>query len=234
MQQRMKKELNDLSKLGTDSLIGIKDSSTPGKYVAWVKGPDDTPYEDGVFLIDVVLPPEYPFQPPKMSFQTKVWHPNISSVTGAICLDTLKGEWTPALTIRTALLSVLALFTAANPTDPQDHVVAKQYMSDHAEFEKKAREWTMEYAAQNIDLYKGPRYKSGPNSPLSTPIVTPAASNSTGGVVGGHNLASNANFKYKTELTQLVEMGFDERQARMVLEQTRGNIDEALVKFQTL
>jgi len=48
-----------------------------------------------------------------------VWHPNISSQTGAICLDILKDQWSPALTIKTALLSLQALLSAPEPSDPQ-------------------------------------------------------------------------------------------------------------------
>ncbi len=54
----------------------------------------------------------------------KIWHPNISSQTGAICLDILKDEWSPALTVRTALLSLQALLCAPEPNDPQDAIVA--------------------------------------------------------------------------------------------------------------
>ena len=50
-----------------------------------------------------------------MKFDTKIWHPNISSQTGAICLDILKNEWTPALTIRTALISLQALLCSPEP-----------------------------------------------------------------------------------------------------------------------
>ena len=68
--------------------------------------------------MDIIIPPDYPFKPPKMKFDTKIWHPNISSQTGAICLDILKNEWTPALTIRTALISLQALLCSPEPDDP--------------------------------------------------------------------------------------------------------------------
>lgn len=102
----------------------------------------DTPYEGGLYQIDIQLPPEYPYKPPKMKFETRIWHPNISSQTGAICLDILKDEWSPALTIRTALLSLQALLCAPEPDSPQDAVVAGQYKSDLKLFKKTAKEWT--------------------------------------------------------------------------------------------
>jgi ubiquitin-conjugating enzyme (huntingtin interacting protein 2) len=81
-----------------------------------------------------------------MKFDTKIWHPNISSVTGAICLDILKNEWTPALTIRTALISLQALMCSPVPEDPQDAEVASQYINDFQAFKKTAQLWTDNYA----------------------------------------------------------------------------------------
>lgn len=103
-------------------------------------------YEGGTFIIDIVIPPDYPYKPPRMKFDTKIWHPNVSSQTGAICLDILKDEWSPALTIRTALLSLQALMCSPEPDDPQDAVVASQYKRNFPEFEVNARQWTREYA----------------------------------------------------------------------------------------
>ena len=102
-------------------------------------GPKDTCYEGGIFYVDIHIPPDYPFKPPKMKFDTKIWHPNISSQTGAICLDILKNEWTPALTIRTALISLQALLCAPEPDDPQDAEVARQYKSDRPLYELTAK-----------------------------------------------------------------------------------------------
>jgi len=111
-----------------------------------IKGPDSTPYDGGTFVVDIVIPDGYPFEPPKMKFMTKIWHPNVSSQTGAICLDILKSQWSPALTVKTALLSLQALLCAAEPDDPQDAEVATMYKSDRTLFNQTAKFWTDTYA----------------------------------------------------------------------------------------
>lgn len=89
-----------------------------------------------------------------MKFETKIWHPNISSQTGAICLDILKDEWSPALTIRTALLSLQALMCAPEPNDPQDAVVATEYKGDRPKFNEHAKDWVKKYANPAINEAK--------------------------------------------------------------------------------
>ena len=103
-------------------------------------------YEGGTFLLEIKIPDTYPFNPPKVKFTTKIWHPNISSVTGAICLDILKDQWAAAMTLRTVLLSIQALLASAEPDDPQDAVVANQYKNNFQVFKLTARHWTNIYA----------------------------------------------------------------------------------------
>uniref|UniRef100_A0A146LUN9 E2 ubiquitin-conjugating enzyme n=1 Tax=Lygus hesperus TaxID=30085 RepID=A0A146LUN9_LYGHE len=147
MNPRIRKEYKEIQNLPPNSQIGA--IYIDGDLTHWrgfVIGPEQTPYEGGKFYIDIHIPPDYPFSPPNMKFETRVWHPNVSSQTGFICLDILKSEWSPAITLRTALLSVQALLSAPNPDDPQDGVVAAQYLGDPAGFSKTAREWTCKYA----------------------------------------------------------------------------------------
>jgi len=111
-----------------------------------IAGPVDTPYEGGKFELEIIVPETYPFNPPKVRFLTRIWHPNISSVTGAICLDILKDQWAAAMTLRTVLLSLQALLAAAEPDDPQDAVVARQYKEMPSIFRQTAQHWTAVYA----------------------------------------------------------------------------------------
>jgi len=109
-------------------------------------GPEGTPYDGGKYEVDIVIPETYPFQPVKMKFITKVYHPNISSASGAICLDILKDAWSPVLTLKSTLISLQSLLCSPEPNDPQDAEVAKHYMTSRASFDDTARYWAETYA----------------------------------------------------------------------------------------
>ncbi|XP_011830164.1 PREDICTED: ubiquitin-conjugating enzyme E2 E1 isoform X4 [Mandrillus leucophaeus] len=79
-----------------------------------ILGPPGSVYEGGVFFLDITFTPEYPFKPPKVTFRTRIYHCNINS-QGVICLDILKDNWSPALTISKVLLSICSLLTDCNP-----------------------------------------------------------------------------------------------------------------------
>lgn len=115
------------------------------KWTATILGPDDTPYAGGLFNLEIQFPTDYPFKPPYVVFTTKVFHPNINGA-GGICLDILKDQWSPALSISKVLLSISSLLGDANPKDPLVPEVAHLYETNRAEFNRIAREWTLQYA----------------------------------------------------------------------------------------
>ena len=110
-----------------------------------IEGPDETPYERGVFQLELFLPAEYPITPPKVRFLTKIYHPNVDKL-GRICLDILKDKWSPALQIRTVLLSIQALMSAPNPDDPLDNTVAEVWKNREQEAIETARQFTTNFA----------------------------------------------------------------------------------------
>ncbi|XP_059221456.1 ubiquitin-conjugating enzyme E2-24 kDa-like [Stomoxys calcitrans] len=84
------------------------------EWVSTILGPPVSVYKGGVFFLDIHFYPENPFKPPKLMFRTCIYHCNINSL-GVICLDLLKDNWSPALTISKALLSICSLLTVVLP-----------------------------------------------------------------------------------------------------------------------
>jgi ubiquitin-conjugating enzyme E2 D/E len=112
---------------------------------AFIMGPTDTPYEGGVFEVELQLPPDYPFKPPKNRFLTKIYHPNIDR-HGRHCLDIDGERWSPALSLVHLVAALRSLLTDINPDDPLESEIANIYKADRSQFEATAREWTKRYA----------------------------------------------------------------------------------------
>ncbi|KAJ3391636.1 ubiquitin-conjugating enzyme E2 K [Entophlyctis sp. JEL0112] len=199
------------------------------------KGPEGTPYDGGVFEVDIqserivmeierdyiasflmrflIVPTDemyvfhrflFPFihrilceiatRPPTVI--TKVYHPNVSSQTGAICLDILKDQWSPVLTLKTALISLQSLMSDPAADNPQDAMVAKHYLSNRSGFDETARQWTRQYA--------GAPTSSTTDADFIDPSVDRAA------------------------LQRLCDMGFDKMQAAQALKKFNGNETRAV------
>lgn len=112
---------------------------------ATIIGPSDTAYAGGVFKLDINIGPEYPFKPPTVKFTTKMFHPNISEGTGDVCVDILKSNWSPALTLEKTLLSIVALLQNPNPDDPLNASAATLYKQSKPEYAKKVKSYIEQY-----------------------------------------------------------------------------------------
>jgi len=145
--KRIQKELTEMEKSPPDNCQAYPASDKDlFHWNATIFGPEKTPYENGIFKLNVHFPSDYPFKPPKINFETKIYHPNIAS-NGSICLDILKNNWSPALTISKVLLSICSLLSDPNPKDPLRPEVADLYIKDREKFDKIARENTLAYAS---------------------------------------------------------------------------------------
>ncbi|KAM8848365.1 ubiquitin-conjugating enzyme E2 D2-like isoform 1-T1 [Synchiropus picturatus] len=162
--KRISKELTDLSRDPPAQCSAGPCNEDMFHWQATIMGPHDSPYQGGVFFLTIHFPTDYPFKPPKVggccsavapmtwlvvllqvAFTTRIYHPNINS-NGSICLDILRSQWSPALTISKVLLSICSLLCDPNPDDPLVPDIARIYKTDLARYNKTAQEWTRKYA----------------------------------------------------------------------------------------
>ncbi|GAA5929038.1 uncharacterized protein JCM15063_004028 [Sporobolomyces koalae] len=165
-QKRIARELADLKKesLPPGCTAGPQDDSI-FEWNATIDGPPDSPYENGQFNLHITLPSDYPFRPPKVTFMTKIYHANINT-QGGICLDILKGQWSPALSIVKVLLSVASLLADPNPHDPLMPDIAQKFLKNRKEHDRTAKEWTKKYATP---IVKPPVASSSSTSSTAPP-----------------------------------------------------------------
>jgi len=168
--RRIHREISDLKKedLG-DISVGPVSNDNPFLWRARIPGPEGSVYEGGVFNVEIMINHDYPFSAPKVLFQTRIYHMNISD-KGNVCIDILKNNWSPALSIFKVVLSLSSLLTDPNPSDPLVPSIATEFLRKRPMHDHNARQWTEMYA-------KPP---PPPRSPSAAPLSPSSSVNNPG------------------------------------------------------
>ena len=145
----MKRIQKEIEELNTNPITNCSAGPSDKDITFWkatIFGPEGTPYEGGVFNLEIHFSSEYPFKAPKIRFTTPIYHCNINK-HGGICLDILKdGAWSPALTVGKLLLSICSLLADPNPKDPLEPEIAELLVKHKEVHDANAREWTLRFA----------------------------------------------------------------------------------------
>ena len=148
--KRLAGDLKNLKKKPIEGITaGLIDENDLTKWKGRVEGPKGTPFEGGYFHFKINIPENYPFEPPEVKMITKVYHPNINSQTGNICVNILKKDkWTSTNSIQLVLLSLQGLLTKPNPDSPLVGEINEVYLEDIDKYNETVREWVKLYAQE--------------------------------------------------------------------------------------
>jgi ubiquitin-protein ligase len=137
-----RKIMRDMKRILDEPLEGIIARPNRTNIMDWrgiIYGPEDTPFEGGVFKLKMSFDEAYPQHPPEVSFISRVYHPNVYP-SGELCLDILKNKWSPTYDIGAVLLSVQSLLNDPNISSPANSEAAGVFASDKREYRKRVRE----------------------------------------------------------------------------------------------
>lgn len=142
---RLAKEFNMICNDNSLNFVVNYEENDIYKWTAILNGPTGTPYENGKFKLKLIFPIDYPFKPPKISFITKIYHPNINE-SGSICLNILREDWNPVLSVDKILMSISNLLEKPNPYDPLVPEIANICINKPKLFISEAKKSTNKYA----------------------------------------------------------------------------------------
>lgn len=143
--KRITRELEDLSRSPPANVSAGPSGDDMFSWTGTLIGPEGTPYEGGMFSLDIKFPADYPFKAPQVRFTTKIYHCNIDAA-GSVCLAALADNWAPAQTISKVLVALVTLLSEPALDHPLVADIAVQYKDNKAAHDATAREWTQKHA----------------------------------------------------------------------------------------
>jgi len=167
---RVAREVRDLIKESPEGtkLVVDCDSGLPaslGEINAEIEGPIGTPYASKYFQLKLVLPADFPNSPPRGFFLTKIYHPNVDESTGAICVNTLKKDWSPSVRLGHVLSVIRCLMIVPFPESSLNDEAGKLFMESYEEYVKRAKLMANIHGQINSCV---PDRLSPPNSPVKS------------------------------------------------------------------
>lgn len=149
--RRINRELQEMrNNPPTHCTVPIINDDCPLVWTCFLIGPADTPYANGRFKVRIEFTDTYPFTPPRMRFQTPIYHCNINKA-GLVCVSVLHEDWSAAWTVCSVLLGITTMLTECNPYDPLESKIAGEYLKNRREHDHKALRWTQRYAMKYQD-----------------------------------------------------------------------------------
>ncbi|KAF6151916.1 hypothetical protein GIB67_010490 [Kingdonia uniflora] len=136
--KQLAKELKNLDETPPDGIKVVINEDNFSTIYADIEGPAETPYENGVFRMKLILSHDFPHSPPKGYFVTKIFHPNVAS-NGEICVNTLKKDWNESLGLRHVLLVVRCLLIEPFPESALNEQAGKLLLDNYEEYARHVR-----------------------------------------------------------------------------------------------
>mmetsp|Transcript_42272 Transcript_42272/g.30462 ORF Transcript_42272/g.30462 Transcript_42272/m.30462 type:complete len:177 (+) Transcript_42272:1-531(+) len=169
---RLTKELIELSRSKDEDIVLETIQDNIYTWRGFIKGPPDSPYSEGWFKLLYTLDTNYPLNPPKIKFMTRIFHPNIHFQTGEICLEVLKqGSWSAKWTLESVTRAIVNLLLNPNADSPLNCDAGNQIREgDMLAYKTMAYMFTIEYAtsesAQEANQVLKEKFNNGPKTIL--------------------------------------------------------------------
>uniref|UniRef100_A0A1I8ETH8 GDP-4-keto-6-deoxy-D-mannose-3,5-epimerase-4-reductase n=2 Tax=Wuchereria bancrofti TaxID=6293 RepID=A0A1I8ETH8_WUCBA len=147
--RRLKKELTDIQSSDSRTFCCVEFDENNLLHWTGLLVPDKEPYNKGAFKVAIDFPVEYPFKPPKITFLTKIYHPNVDE-KGQVCLPIISPDnWKPATKTEQVMNALLGLITEPEPDHPLRADLAEEFTKDRKKFNKTAEDYTKKYAFES-------------------------------------------------------------------------------------